>query len=163
MPLHISSSEKVICGTTEILPSHNECGGFWIIWEQCPKKFHSATLPPISDTWRLLKISGEKTFLAPTTFINKQNRCTKLEEMERTRTTEHTNPRSKQRSKEQSSSSQSRPNVRIKIPNIHNSSGNNKRKKKEEERKHPNRSVCADSYPQIPNSQTRERSEGSDF
>ena len=52
--------------------------------------------------------------------------------MERTRTTEHTNPRSKQRSKEQSSSSQSRPNVRIKIPNIHNSSGNNKRKKKRE-------------------------------
>ena len=50
--------------------------------------------------------------------------------MERTRTTEHTNPRSKQRSKEQSSSSQSRPNLRIKIPNIHNSSGNNKRKKK---------------------------------
>jgi len=152
MALHISSSKKFIYGTTEILPSHNDCGGFWIIFAR-KISFHN------SDVWR--------ENLPSSYYIHKQTKQGHPTggngEKENNRANQSkvqtTKPRAEQRQPIQAQPSNQ--NRHIFTTHLGIISGNNKEKKKKKKRQ--NRSVCTASYPQIPNSETRKRSEGSDF
>jgi hypothetical protein len=93
---------------------------------RAPKKFHSATLPPISDTWRLLKISGEKTFLNSYTNQTGAPNWGKWRERKQP-STPIQGPNNEAKSRVAAANPD--PTFESKSAHIHNSSGNDKRRR----------------------------------